>query len=154
MDSTWEKQSNGRSRHSGRNDMSETYRSSVSKSSGGGRRRRRVQNSPNNSISESLKLPGSRGDGNNPRLYLTEGKMGDKYDSRGGRQLLPSSAREDAPSTNRTEDTENTEASAVSSNRPKNIASLRITNLKFISKPSLTRQIKMNGGNGTISLKL
>ena len=45
--------------------------------------------------SESLRLPGSRNDGENPKLYLTEGKMGDRFDSRGRGRLLPSSARED-----------------------------------------------------------
>ena len=143
MDSTFKQHSSGR--RGGRSNMSETYRSSISKSGPG---LRRMRTSPPD-LSDSVRLPGSRGNNDNPRLYLTEGKMGDRYNSRGGRQLLPSSAREDL-STNRTD---KTDTSANSSNRP-NVASLRITNLTFASKSSLTKQIRMNGGKGNVSLKL
>ena len=135
MQMTW--QERGSERRSNRGDFSVSYRSSVGKSSG---RRRSKRGSPGR-ISESLRLPGSRNDGENPKLYLTEGKMGDRFDSRGGGLLLPSSAREDI-STGRSDKT----SISGKSNEKKNRALLRVTNLKFCTKTNLSKQIKMKGG--------
>ena len=96
----------------------------------------------------SLRLPGSRNDGENPKVYLTEGKMGDRFDSRGGGLLLPSSAREDI-STGRSDKT----STSSKNNGNKNRALLRLTNLKFCTKTNLSKQLKMKGGD-RVSLKL
>ena len=137
MQMTW--QERGSERRSNRGDFSVSYRSSVGKSSG---RRRSNRGSGSGRISESLRLPGSRNDGENPKLYLTEGKMGDRFDSRGGGLLLPSSAREDI-STGRSDKT----STSSKSNGKKNRALLRLTNLKFCTKTDLL-------GIGGLVLKL